>query len=615
MGGKKDLSKNGGDRGCGVGGVGVGGVGVGGVGVGGVSSRMTMLLLVTMICHSLLFASNSLASIGITTDAMIGLEQDSTKPTTSNSLTSLSSVGSGGGNNNAVFYNNYSSSSSSSSASSSSSSLSSRRPLQKLPHWRMAVDCSVYSLDCFSHGQRKHRYLPYPLPPTPTDELTVEIVREFPKDWSQILQSQPVTNYSSTPEVTIQDQHNLYPAKVEDSEYQKCLDFTGIGNDSDSDVSERTTLQQLDEMLKFQRLTVEPDTSMIAFTISDSTYVHDMIHDMFQMMDHVVGFSQQHFVLIAIDVATVQMACRYGYPVIFWRESKNEGLRNAIANTKVVLSFELVKRGIAFFFTEMDVWWIQSPKPSLMLFQQQQEDNLVGNHLFFSSHQNNPKAANIGVYAAKANKYTQEYFEICIDVLKQRPKTHDQWAMQQVHHVYQNALYNRTFELFGNWGEEGPPPVPKVNHPFQARLWSPHEIVADERPTPTLETMAIHTLCIVPLLNPHGKKMMARELGVYYGFRTEPSSYITDGGVNGGSFNDGVSESAGYYTRLGDRHRRYVVLDGPIRTNFYSTCPRDVYHRHELFQWVVTLLMVIAKWSDRILILPQVFWSGHDSGS
>jgi Nucleotide-diphospho-sugar transferase len=338
-----------------------------------------------------------------------------------------------------------------------------------------------------------------------------------------------------------------------------------------------------------------------------------MIHDMYQMMDHVVGFTEQHFVLLAIDIKTVEMACRHGYPVILWRESKQESLRDAVANTKIVLSLELVKRGIDFFFTEMDVWWIQSPKPSLMAFQAIPEDQPEENHLYFSGHQNNPGAANIGVYAAKSNNRTIEYFETCIDVLQQRPETHDQLAMQQVHDLYKFTLYNRPYKFGGNWGEKVPPPVPSIKLPFRAKYWGPHDIVADERPTPTSETMAIHTLCHMPLLNPHGKKMIAREIGAYYGFQTNPTPYFTVGRSSEPMV--GASEVAGYYSRVGADHRRFVALDGPLRTSFYSTSPSDRYHDSRAFQWIATVLLAVAKISNRILILPHVFIADMDAGS
>ncbi|KAL3908914.1 MAG: hypothetical protein SGILL_008299 [Bacillariaceae sp.] len=349
---------------------------------------------------------------------------------------------------------------------------------------------------------------------------------------------------------------------------------------------------------------------MIAFTISDYSYAQDMIHDMFQMMEHVVGFSQQHFVLVAIDVQTVELACKFGYPVIFWKESNTESLKEAVANTKLVLSMEFVKRGIDFFFTEMDVWWIKTPRKSLVDFQQRREN------LLFSGHQNNPTAPNIGVYAVKANDYSREYFQTCLDVLKQRPETHDQWAMAEVYRLFEHTLHNQTYVFGGDWGPKGPPTTPKVRLPFQAQYWSPHEVVADERPMPTGETMAIHTLCDAPLLNPHGKKMIAKELGAYYGFQTSALPYKP--GTRDSNGIAMVSDMAGYYSRssTGSRNRRrYLVLDGPIRSNFYSMVTMDQYHNRNLFQWVMALAFAIARLTDRILILPQVFNADMDAGT
>ncbi|KAG7355180.1 nucleotide-diphospho-sugar transferase [Nitzschia inconspicua] len=500
----------------------------------------------------------------------------------------------------------------------SSSSTSRATSEERVPHWRVAVDCSAYSLDCFSRGQRENRYLPYPFPPTMSTmhDFQTDILREFPKEWVQRLQSQPVTNYSHPPELTIQNVHNLYPTVVGHDEYQKCMEFTGIQGAAGGPT--KSASNQLDEILASGRLSMEPDTNMVAFTISDYTYSQDMLHDMFQMMEHVVGFSPRHFFLVAIDVGTVEMACRHGYPVLFWNESTdntNEGLlRDAVANTKLFFSFELINRGIDFFFSEMDVWWMKSPKTSLKAFQDLGADQTTGNHLYFSSHQNNPGAANIGVYAAKSTDHTKEYFQICIDLLKQRPETHDQLVMHQVVKLYSNALHNQSFEFWGNWGEKGPPPTPSVKLPFQARFWGPHDIVADERPMPTLETMAIHTLCHVPLLNPHGKKMIAREIGVYYGFVTDPSLKNVlhkDGPVPVQK----TSDMAGYYARAGSSYRRYLVLDSPLRTNLYSTSPAHVYHKPLFFQWIVAVLLTLAKWSDRIFILPQIFMAHNDAGS
>ena len=372
-------------------------------------------------------------------------------------------------------------------------------------------------------------------------------------------------------------------------------------------------MQQLDEILSSGRLAPEPRTNMVAFTISDYSYAQDMLHDVFQMMDHVVGFSPKHFVLIAIDVSTVEMACRYGYPVVFWKESDKESLKDAVANTKLILSMEFVSRGLDFFFTEMDVWWIKSPRKSLIQFQQS-NSGPRRNHLLFSGHQNNPTAPNIGVYAAKSNGFSKEYFQVCLDVLKLRPETHDQWAMAEVHRLFEHTLRNQTYKLGGDWGPKGPPPTPDVQLAFEAQYWSPHEIVADERPMPTGETMAIHTLCDTPLLNPHGKKMIAKELGAYYGFQTSAGPYRVQE-VATEKTEEGVIDESGYYNRNSKGHRRYLVLDGPIRSNFYSMVIQDQYHDRGLFQWIIALVFAIAKLTDRILILPQVFNADMDAGT
>jgi hypothetical protein len=488
----------------------------------------------------------------------------------------------------------------------------------RLPHWMVAVECSAYSLDCFTRVQRESRYLPYPFPfsndvmDDKHSDWNMTTLDNIPDEWLQNLESRPITNYSdsTTAIPTIQDRHNLYPPVVSEVDYRSCLDFAGI-SDTDNNLT-RTTIQQLDEILSSDRFNPEPNTNMIAFTISDYSYAQDMLHDMFQMMDHVVGFSHRHFFMVAIDVSTVKMACQFGYPVIFWKESDTESLKDAVANTKLVLSLELVSRGVDFFFTEMDVWWIKSPMKSLIDFQQS-DNRPQQNHLLFSGHQNNPFAPNIGVYAAKANNYSIEYFQTCLEVLKHRPETHDQWAMAEVHRLFEHTLRNQTYQLGGDWGPQGPPPTPRVQLPFEGKYWSPHEIVADERPMPTGETMAIHTLCDTPLLNPHGKKMIAKELGAYYGFQTNARPYI----INEESISKRppASDVAGYYTRSSTSHRRYLVLDGPIRTNFYSMVIQDQYHDRVQFQWIISLLFAIAKLTDRILILPQVFNADMDAGT
>ncbi|KAL3913839.1 MAG: hypothetical protein SGILL_006334, partial [Bacillariaceae sp.] len=139
------------------------------------------------------------------------------------------------------------------------------------------------------------------------------------------------------------------------------------------------------------------------------------------------------------------------------------------------------------------------------------------------------------------------------------------------------------------------PTMPQVNHPFSTASWSPHEVVADERPVPTDKTLAIHPLSGAPLLNPFGKKMIAKELGAWYGFESV-----------------GDSSQAGYYQRAKE-NRRYVWLDGPLG-NTHSLVDLDRYHDNQLLEWTMATLIAIARRTNRILVLPKVLNANSDAG-
>eukprot|EP00531_Pseudo-nitzschia_arenysensis_P001505 CAMPEP_0116154864 /NCGR_PEP_ID=MMETSP0329-20121206/22006_1 /TAXON_ID=697910 /ORGANISM="Pseudo-nitzschia arenysensis, Strain B593" /LENGTH=562 /DNA_ID=CAMNT_0003651869 /DNA_START=200 /DNA_END=1885 /DNA_ORIENTATION=+ len=367
-------------------------------------------------------------------------------------------------------------------------------------------------------------------------------------------------------------------------------------------------MDQLDDLMSgtSPRISLEPDTNMLAFTISNYVYVRDMIHDMFQMMDDVVGFSSKHFFLVAIDQQSAELACKYGYPVVMWKANEIN-IQNAVANSKLIFSHELVKRGIDFFFTEMDVWWIRSPKPKLIDFQKrhvgdQNSMDHVGKHYYVSGHQNNPDKPNIGVFAAKADVYSEEYFRVCLDIISQQPNTHDQFIMNHVHELFSDNYHGREFNHRVS-RYEGEVKFPKVQYPFQGLMFSPHEIVADERPTTTQLTLAIHTLCSKPLQFPVGKQMNAKELGVYYGFHSHPPEISEANAV-----------AAGYYDRSGN-YRRYLWLNTEVRNNFYSHVnPKNLKHMLTM-EWTLAILMAIARKTNRILVLPQIFNAHHDAGT
>ena len=284
---------------------------------------VTTVLVMTVIAHSIIFSLSSL-----------------------NRNNSKDMVVSSSNNNMMTF--DYSSSTASggglslrSSSSSSSQQEQQQQQQQQLPHWRIATDCSVYSLDCFTRRVRENRYKPYPFPTTTTTNNITKLDGQLSNEWKQRLLDRhvPVTNYTSDDTSSLD--HYQYPPQVSTAQYQQCM----------SSIQDKTTMEQLDTLLETKTITPEPHTNMVSFTISDYSYTHDMIHDMYQMMTAVVGFSSQHFFLLAIDNITVELACQYGYPVIYWNQKDN--LRDAVANTKVMTVCRMMK--VMYMYREVHV--------------------------------------------------------------------------------------------------------------------------------------------------------------------------------------------------------------------------------------------------------------------
>ena len=85
-----------------------------------------------------------------------------------------------------------------------------RRPVQ-LPHWRLAIECSAYHLDCFTTAVRDQLYGPYPFPfPYPRDtdgsgdeesrsdneeegRRVATLLERIPEQWLDTFQPKPPT--------------------------------------------------------------------------------------------------------------------------------------------------------------------------------------------------------------------------------------------------------------------------------------------------------------------------------------------------------------------------------------------------------------------------------------
>jgi len=101
----------------------------------------------------------------------------------------------------------------------------------------------------------------------------------------------------------------------------------------------------------------------------------------------------------------------------------------------------------------------------------------------------------------------------------------------------------------------------------------------------------VHVLANRPLTVPNGKKIVAKELMVFTGAHDyyHDESYDCDA--------------------IGNKHlnrRRYLTFDG----HAISMNSKDVNHQPHYLRAVLGLLVAVAAFTRRILILPAIF---HDS--
>jgi hypothetical protein len=220
----------------------------------------------------------------------------------------------------------------------------------------------------------------------------------------------------------------------------------------------------------------------VAFTIADSYYAFDMLHDVFDMAHNLMGFEGRFF-LVALDAATLAAACAAGYaaipapglaPLPLAAEDAPGGgaggallsasrLREAVQNTKFVVCKALVDAGVDLFFFEMDVLFIASPQP---LFAAMTTDILL------ASHQNNAQSGNIGVYAARATDATREFFEDCLEFARLKPAEHDQRIFNNL--VALSKMVASGQPIPKGWGDR--PPTALAARPVTSAFMGPHVV-------------------------------------------------------------------------------------------------------------------------------------------
>ena len=465
-----------------------------------------------------------------------------------------------------------------------------------LPSWRIVTDCSTYATDCAT--QLQNRLLEYPFKvkmPNVVGEDGQYVFQQIraednlPEEWRRAL-DEFAPSMPDEPTKLELDGDRLsalvFPPKVSKEQASACYKNGLI----------TAFNEQLDAVLS--KLHPIDDIDTIAYTMTDEKYSHDMIHDVWEMNNDIVGFRDAFFFL-ALDKYTLGVACEYGYPVVAApglikgnRKTKDENkeadLKELVQSTKFIVSRALVDRERNFFFYEMDCWFLKSPLKQL---RQQSTDYLV------SSHQWNPEGGNIGIFSVRANKRSKEFFRNLVEYSALSPESHDQIVMNDIaslsHRLYKGEKLSSDLgkDHFGRWKDPVPEKIPKIEHPISREYFDAHEMVASPNPVPTETTVAIHTLDNTPLLPPHGKKMVSKELGSYTGFAGSPET------------------GGGYYKRSGDR-RRYLMTDGRVLGG-YSSAQADVWHNFLQLQWHVAVLVALARRTDRIFILPRIASDYH----
>ena len=279
----------------------------------------------------------------------------------------------------------------------------SRRSL--LPDWRYAVDCSVYDNMCGVTTMAERTYGPYPFPLgrhiKDLDRFDYRTLASVPDEWRSAMRH--VHSLDRPPPRSVS---YVYPPRVRSSaETATCV----------REAMKVPWQDQLDALLDSGRIRKEATTDMVAFTLGDVRYAKDMLHDVFEMASSVVGFDGSFF-LVALDEATATMACAFGYPCVAWHGDPRSPagaapLKHDVARAKFRVSHHLVARGAAFFFYEMDVWFLTSPRALIAGYHREDRHDLL-----LSSHVGDPLSVNIGVYSASANARTVEFFQLCLQM-------------------------------------------------------------------------------------------------------------------------------------------------------------------------------------------------------
>mmetsp|Transcript_8447 Transcript_8447/g.12901 ORF Transcript_8447/g.12901 Transcript_8447/m.12901 type:complete len:728 (+) Transcript_8447:76-2259(+) len=336
---------------------------------------------------------------------------------------------------------------------------------------------------------------------------------------------------------------------------------------------------------------------LTAWTMTNAAYAQDMLADVVNMAYEIAKFEQ--FVIICLDIETLRACYALGFDCGAINNEDNTGLRSAVQNTKFIVSHWLTMRNTPFAFFEMDVWFLQSAStlPMVAKLQNMGQNYNESIDMLFAAHQNNPTATNIGFYLVAASKRTQEFFSHCIEESqKHRPRAHDQNIVHNM--LSYHRAYRRKSRIPSEKQWKDKPRTPKPENPIEFAFIPPHIGVSSTHPIPTERTVFVHTLGTVPLQAQHGKRIHAKELGIWHG------AFL------------------GYYARPWLFRQRYtptpaffkhkfLALDGHPLGNAISISEIFGYHNPRHLKARLAFLITIAKATGRILILPKIIADYH----
>lgn len=458
----------------------------------------------------------------------------------------------------------------------------------QLPSWRVLTECSAYNLVCtISAG---HVFLPYSLAEPPhTPRQVLWTAKEPGEAMAQrVLFESFATDRSlwwrrttSSDEAAVEEAARLVQPRFASRRARAAL---------------RMKAAPIEDQLR--RIVREDLKSKqaVAWTISDFNYATEMIHEVASMARSTAGFGSNFFV-VALDEPTLRACAGAGLACVATSLETSMGgggvpgsaLQLVVQSSKFVVSHWLAANGVDFLFFEMDVWFVKNAHRLIVasLLLQEKFDMVV------AAHQNNPTATNIGVYAVRASNKTATFFADCIADSRNKTNAHDQL-------IFHNMLtYHRLERLMmvnpKPWKDK--PTTPRPLSPVLAEFLRPHIGVCSTHPVPTDMTIFVHTLGTAPLKEHHGKRIHAKELGVWHG-HARPLDLL------------GHELPAYYGPSAHDGRTKYLALDGRALMAL-SISEREGYHNVRWLKAHVAVLVAFAKATGRILILPRIIADYH----